>query len=82
MNLLSKVGRKLGFGGRGLFTVEGSSSEVIAIFNLIDERNIDMRMFTVETLSCEELAKLAEVERFRDVALRAMQAKGCPAVKK
>jgi hypothetical protein len=81
MNLLSKLGRRLGIGGRG-FTVEGSSSEVIAIFNLIDEKNIDMRMFTVETLSCEELAKLAEVERFRDVALKAMQAKGCPAVKK
>jgi len=33
-------------------------------------------------LSCEELAKLAEIPAFRDPAIATMKLKGCPVVKK
>ena len=30
------------------------------------------------TLSCEDLAKLAEIGQLRDLAIQAMRVKGCP----
>ncbi len=34
------------------------------------------------TLSCDELAKLAEIAPLRDLAVQAMRIKGCPVGKK